>query len=239
MKTRKTLLAAALGIGMLSATGAHAALTFTLGGQGVYDTDLNITWLQDANLANTQSFGVSGITPGGAMTWNTAQSWIGAMNTANYLGFSDWRLSTVTDIGAPGQSGSWYDGTGDHGYNTASTGEMAHLWYDELGNKGYADTAGNYPQPGWGLTNTGPFSNVQSGYYWSGTEYALDSNVAWVFNTGNGSQIAWGKGSGMRAWAVRDGNSVAVSAVPEPATYAMLLAGLGLLGFTARRRSRS
>ncbi len=30
-----------------------------------------------------------------------------------------------------------------------------------------------------------------------------------------------------------------VSAVPEPATYAMLLAGLGLMGFTARRRQTS
>jgi len=30
--------------------------------------------------------------------------------------------------------------------------------------------------------------------------------------------------------------SVAISAVPEPETYAMLLAGLGLVGFSARRR---
>lgn len=32
------------------------------------------------------------------------------------------------------------------------------------------------------------------------------------------------------------GGSVSVSPVPEPKTYAMLLAGLGLLAFTARRR---
>jgi hypothetical protein len=32
------------------------------------------------------------------------------------------------------------------------------------------------------------------------------------------------------------GGSVNISAVPEPKTYAMLLAGLGLLAFTARRR---
>ena len=33
-----------------------------------------------------------------------------------------------------------------------------------------------------------------------------------------------------------DGVSMSVSAVPEPGTYAMLLAGLGLLGFMVRRR---
>ncbi|MBI5660177.1 MAG: hypothetical protein HZC43_11670 [Nitrosomonadales bacterium] len=53
MKTKKTLLAIALGAGLLSAATAHAALTLTLGGQGVYDSDLNITWLADANLAAT------------------------------------------------------------------------------------------------------------------------------------------------------------------------------------------
>jgi hypothetical protein len=34
------------------------------------------------------------------------------------------------------------------------------------------------------------------------------------------------------------GGTVSVSPVPEPETYAMLLAGLGLIGFTARRRSK-
>ena len=31
-------------------------------------------------------------------------------------------------------------------------------------------------------------------------------------------------------------DNIVVTAVPEPETYAMLLAGLGLLGFTARHR---
>ncbi|MES2163258.1 MAG: PEP-CTERM sorting domain-containing protein [Pseudomonadota bacterium] len=35
-----------------------------------------------------------------------------------------------------------------------------------------------------------------------------------------------------------DNVSVTVSAVPEPETYAMLMAGLGLVGFAARRRQR-
>ena len=42
------------------------------------------------------------------------------------------------------------------------------------------------------------------------------------------------------SWAVRDGDvayvSPIVAAIPEPETYTMLLAGLGLLGFMARRR---
>ncbi|MBI5660064.1 MAG: hypothetical protein HZC43_11090 [Nitrosomonadales bacterium] len=59
MKTRKTLLAVTLGAGLLSAATAHAALTLTLGGQGVYDTGLNITWLRDANLAASNTFGVA------------------------------------------------------------------------------------------------------------------------------------------------------------------------------------
>ena len=33
-------------------------------------------------------------------------------------------------------------------------------------------------------------------------------------------------------------NNVSVTAVPEPETYAMMLAGLGLLGFSARRRKQ-
>jgi hypothetical protein len=33
--------------------------------------------------------------------------------------------------------------------------------------------------------------------------------------------------------------AISVAAVPEPETYAMLLAGLGVMGFIARRRNKS
>ena len=233
-KTTKPLFAAiALSVGLLSATTANANLVSALGGQVVNDTDLNITWLANANLADTQDFGVSGIDANGRMTWYTAQSWIGAMNTANYLGYNDWRLPTTIDIGNNGTSGSWYDGTGDYGYNTSSTGEMAHLYYTELGNLGYVSTSGAYPQPGWGLTNTGPFTNFQSGTYWSGTEYEPDIGGAWIFIMTDGYQDRYYKGVSLFAMAVRPGQ---VAAVPEPATTWLL--GLGLLGLAGVVRRR-
>ncbi len=129
MRARKTLLAAALGIGLLSVTGAHAALTSALGGQVVNDTDLNITWLANANLAASNTFGVSGINAAGWMSWDTAQSWIGAMNAANYLGFNDWRLPTTLQ---PDASCS-YQASGYVGNYNCTGSEMGHLFYNELG----------------------------------------------------------------------------------------------------------
>lgn len=64
---------------------SNAALVDSSGGL-IYDTELGISWLADANLAVTNAFGVTGINANGSMDWSTAQSWIAAMNTANYLG---------------------------------------------------------------------------------------------------------------------------------------------------------
>ena len=113
---------------------------------------------------------------------------------------------------------------------------MAYLFYNELGNKASLDTSGN-PQTGYGVTNAGPFQSLQSFEYWSGTEYAPNSSVsAWHFYTNDGFQLASLKTGGYNAWAVRPGD---VTAVPEPAESALLLTGLGLLGFIASRRKKS
>jgi hypothetical protein len=222
---RTAILLAAISAASVPAT-ANAALTLTLGGNGVYDTDLNVTWMRNANLAATNTFGVSGIAANGSMTWYTAQSWIGAMNTANYLGYNDWRLPTTLQPDA--SCGSQWSGYG-YGYNCTGS-EMGHLFYNELGG-----TAGSSI-----LSSSDPdlalFQNVQSSTYWSGTEFAPNANLAWGFADGGGQNANF-KASNVYAWAVRPGNSAAVSAVPESETYAMLLAGLGLLGFAGRRRT--
>jgi len=246
MKTTHTLiLAATLSAGLLAATGANATLVPALGGQVVNDTDLNITWLANANLAATNTFGLArnvnlGNIPSyngyfgtyiyddGRMTWGGAMKWIAAMNAANYLGYNNWRLPNTTDMGKPGCN-STLNGT-DCGYNSIGS-EMAHLYYSELGNLGYASTTA-YNQPGYGLVNKGPFTHFMASLYWSGPEYALYDN-AWNFNFADGYQNASGEMDRMFAFAVRSGQ---VATVPVPA--AGWLFGSGLLGLigVARRR---
>jgi hypothetical protein len=230
--TTITRIAAALAALAMMSTSAHAALLSRASGAAYYDDVLDITWLADANLVASNTFGVTGIDPAGYMTWAEAGEWIAAMNTANYLGVNTWRLPTVTDTGTPGCDYA-YTGT-DCGFNVdLSTGEMAHMFYSTLGNLGYYDTSGSGPQPGWGLSNTGPFSNLQPYFYWSGTTLAPSPSNAWYFRFIVGSQVTDGKGFSFYAWAVSSGDS---AAVPVPGAVWLFGTALVSVGRALRRR---
>lgn len=238
--------AAALAVAALAATAAPQAHAAGVTGQGTwettlqgrdldgdtangfeayYDTALNITWLADANYAKTTGYDADGY-----LNWDEAQTWAANLNVNGTTG---WRLPTMVDTGTPGCN-SGYNGT-DCGYNVStSTSEMAHMFYVTLGNKADNDTSGN-PQSGWGLTNTGPFKNVQSYGYWSGVEYATDTGRAWRFGTYAGYQYANDKYWEFSVWAVRPGDVAA--AVPEPSSYALALVGLAVAGLARRRRA--
>ena len=66
---------------LLSAVTANATLVPAMGGQVVNDTDLNITWLANANLAATNAFGVGSIGVTGAITLLAAVPWLRARET--------------------------------------------------------------------------------------------------------------------------------------------------------------
>lgn len=184
-----------------------------------YDTALDITWLANANYADT------------AMNWITATAWVAGLNPYD-SGITGWRLPAMIDTGTYGCNYA-YSGT-DCGWNVdTSTSEMAHMFYVTLGNKAYWDTHGGGPQPGWGLTNTGPFSNVQSSRYWSATEYA--TVFAWHFNFDLGNQDFEFKSDSLYAWAVHSGDVGTI--VPVPASVWLFGSGLiGLLGVSGKRR---
>ena len=245
MKKYIPLLVAALFV-----SGAAQAALFDRGGGLIYDDVLNVTWLQDANYAKT-----TGHSADGYMSWNNATNW--AENLSYYDGvrnitYDDWRLPMAGPVnGISTNYNQSYNGSTDRAYNISAPGtiyagstgsEMAHLFYISLGNTGYCDSvlstdsscARTYAS--WDSINAGPFSNLQTQDYWSGTQYFNCTSgcydKAWYFHFGEGFQESTSKVNSGYAFVVRDGD---VAAVPEPETYAMLLVGLGLVGAMARR----
>ncbi len=210
---KKLLSAAALAAFAIS---GHAALQgrdlnhngFT---DAFYDTDLNITWLSDANYALTSGTDNDGPIDG-LMTWQKANAWAASVT---FGGYTDWRLPTTT------QNTSCI--------RTCTDSEMGHLFYTELGNT-YMDNSVNLGQfenvdaiaPGHGLATN---------QFWSAT--AKNASYAFVFNMHDGFQGTINYASTSTRYHAM---LVRVGDVPEPETYAMLLAGLGVMGAVARRR---
>lgn len=195
------------------------------GFEAYYDTDLDITWLANASLGN--------------MSWDAARTFVQSLDV---YGVSGWRLPDVKPVSGSGFTCGEisYEGSMDCGYNITSS-ELGHLYYVTLNNKGYYDISGNW-QSGYGMVNTGPFSNVVQSSYWSETASTPDANLGWGlgwgFDPSDGGQYygLYDQGDGFAVWAVHPGD---VAAVPEPQAYAILLAGLGALAVAVQRRRRS
>ena len=202
-----------------------------------YDTTLDITWLADAGVTGRASWDfqvawAAGLDINGVDDWRLpGLSPIGGSSTFD-IAFSN---NATTDVGyAPtttdGTDGGWRNGAGD------PVSEMGHMFYVTLANLGSctpddADPSGCVQQPGSGVLNTGPFSNLIFFVYWSGLE--LDADDAWYLDFGDGEQNTFEKDDSLfhwRAWAVHDGD---VGVVPEPSTG--LLIALGLVGIAAGR----
>lgn len=100
-----------------------------------------------------------------------------------------------------------------------------------------------------GRPNTAGGANSLMNVYWGNTLLTaspLVGNTTGTWQTYSGSVTALGSSTALRFESVGPASSPSfgsyldnvsvVSAVPEPGTYAMLLMGLGLVGFVARRK---
>ncbi len=237
----------ALGAGM---SGVAQAALHDRGGGLIYDDVLDVTWLQNANYGAGSSYDspevvdvngnyevVPGSTSNGRMWWGNAVDW--ASNLSYYdsvrdTTWTDWRLPHMTNV-APCD---FYAAGGNCGFSVnPGSGELAHLFFISLGNQSAYNNNWD-PQSGGGLVNTGPFVNLQPDGYWYSTTWDMNDmyTPAWGFNTGLGLQAGLSDDIGrygQYAIAVRDGD---VAAVPEAETYALMLAGLGLIGWRMQRR---
>lgn len=218
----------------LGLSGVAQAALIDRGGGLIYDSTLDVTWLQDANYAMTSGYDVDG-----KLTWAEATAWATSLSyndTVRGVIYTDWRLPSVTDLGAPGPQQTM--GGTDAGYNVdVNSSEFAHLYHVDLGNLSRYE--GFTQRPVFGLVNIDPFINFGTTAYWSGTENAANTAQAWYFAVDNGFQTTVAKTASYATYyalAVRDGDVAAVANVPEPQTLALMLAGLGLIGWRAKRR---
>jgi hypothetical protein len=208
---------------------SHAAL-YDRGNGLIYDDVLDITWMQDANYAQTSGYAaanaVGGLNSGstnlqadGRMGWDAAITWADQLK---YGGYGDWRLASSGS--APTETYSAVE----------EDDELSHMFYNNLGNTAFTSILNNVSFTDATLGGgTESFLNVQDYSYWYAEEDT--PTYTWAFSTEDGGKYyGYGKGSSLYSWAVRAGD---VSTVPVPA--AAWLFGSALAGCLVANRKRS
>ena len=240
---------------LFSLSTASAALV-DAGNGLINDTDLNITWTQDAFLFKTQADqypgggsafvdsvinSVNGVIVDGTnhtlsandfdlttgdLNWWAAKAFIGYLNATTYGGYNDWRLPNTVHPDAS------CDGNGALAFGYQCSSELGHLFWKELGG------ARNELISAHHNANYDLFTNLQNYSYWSGTTVPGNDNYAWFFFTDDGWQIRYAKSTigpttAVSAWAVRDGQ---VPTVPVPSALWMFGSAIAcLVGVSGRK----
>jgi hypothetical protein len=129
------------------------------GGQTVYDPIANVTWLANANLAASNTFGLPPcnapgspklcVSSNGAMNWDSADQLIKNMNAASYLGQSNWQMPTAD----PACAASYVC--------SMTNAPFQSLYYTQLG------LAAGTPVVMAPAIAVGPFTGIRPYLYWT------------------------------------------------------------------------
>lgn len=225
---KRTLITTAI----LAATASSAFATTTIGGATLIDTAV----VHSGTVSPTTYLSYS--SGGGATGWADGLTWGGdgftpaaAMSTADHhwlqfdpaiVVYSATALSSVLAIPAL-----------DHGWTADNTGSE---FYEAFEFRIFgSDSSGALIEEGH-ITNVWA-RGVDDSSTWKNAD---DWTTQWSFTGAynyfavvSGDRLV---GGGVPGYSPFEGEIDAIAAIPEPETYAMLLAGLGLLGFAAQRR---
>lgn len=262
----KTLVAAAALLAALPALAqiniATPATTYSQSFDGLATAGTANAWVNDSTLAGWSAFtwlnapvatyaaGNGSNTTGAFYSFGTGadRAWGGLGSGGTYFG-SPAQASVAGYIALALVNGSAvaYDSftisfSGEQWRNGGNATAQSMVLEYGFGNSFTTVTA--WTAPGGNFTWTAPVATA--------TAATVDGNVAGlVANRGGTVGTNWAPGdtlwvrwienndSGNDHGLAIDNLSFSVTAVPEPGTYALLLAGLGVVGFLARRRSSS
>ncbi len=226
MRSKRSLLAASLLA--LGGTAAHAQLVL------VAPIDFQGSGLGSVNTILTISSPGSSTTEAGGVAWNgttdvkTGDFLSGASQTLT-RSFADLGVTSASDLRVvfnalePGSALNSIDLTGLMlgVYNAAGTQVFSASIPQTYA---FADTATGAGNSGFVFGLTGASLTELAAVFTSDLRVGLTASAA---NATGGPETFF------------VGSAAAVTPVPEPETYAMMLAGLGAIGFIARRRRRS
>ena len=211
----------------------------------IYDDVLDITWLQDANYAQTSGYASANavgiqnqnsnhILIDGRMGWDASHDWVSQLE---FQGHVDWRLPSANFISLENPCFA-YNGSCDTGYNNASS-ELGYMFYMNLNNPGYRSVNGVIQ--GYSPANSDfidevsgqslSFLNLQSWTYLLAEDF---SNDALIFDFYDGGQGPYYKSYSVYSWPVHDGD-IGLAPVPLPAGIYLFLSGLVGLGLLRGR----
>ncbi len=234
--SRSKRIVAVMGCAALLLGGAVHGALIDRGSGLIYDSSRDITWLANANLAQSQGADANG---DGFMVYQEALDWAADLiffDSVRGVNLDSWRLPTASYVNSD--------------TSTHMVGELESLFYD-LGGTWRQNLFEVNPAD----SDLALFSNIQTGWYWGEgsvsislhqhmfsfdvgrTSFDAGTSVdcAQCHNPHSMNTSALLNHSDYYAWAVLDGD-VGSASVPEPAT--LLLLGVGLAGLAGLSRKQ-
>lgn len=222
-KRMKNIVSTSMLVSLLSCSVTASATLIDRGHGMIYDSNQNLTWLQDTNYAKT-----SGYDDDGLMGWDDAMAWA---SNLTYGGYDDWRLPklNIQKIWVPIFSSGpeivgkpWGFMTSE--INTVLTNPTclpSVIYTDDLI---------------WFSCSPWPpyFTSIGSNPFWYSVEEGVTAWAGQSFTSIIPTALH-PKSDQLQAWAVREGD---VAAIPEPHSVALVALGLACMGYSMRKTPR-